>query len=201
MRSPRGFTLLEMLVAIGIFALLSAMAYGGLIRVLDTRDRLEAQRDFWRGLSVAFVQIEDDLFQTRARTVRDVYGNPQPAMRGQPVDSRALGEPSLEFTRGGRFVLGQAPLADLQRVGYRLHDGTLWRLIWPALDQPAQSEPRESPLLGNIEEMRLRFYAPAGAWVDYWPPENQARGLPLAVEISLTIAGHGQFVRLLRVNG
>jgi len=62
-----GFTLLEILVAVGIFALFSAMAYGGLIRVLDTRDRLDAERDYWRGLTMSFLQIEDDLAHARDR--------------------------------------------------------------------------------------------------------------------------------------
>jgi general secretion pathway protein J len=202
MRAARGFTLLEVLVAVGIFALLSALAYGGLIHVLNTRDRLEVERDFWRGLSVAFVQMEDDLSQVRARTVRDVYGNPQPALRGQPPDTRATGEPALVFTRAGQFLTEQSTHADLQRVGYRWRDGTLWRLTWPALDQPTQSTPQESPLLAHVTDFRLRFYAPGGGWVDFWPPDNQPpRILPLAVEMTLEIEGRGRFLRLLRVNG
>lgn len=200
-RRESGFTLLEVLVAVGIFALFSAMAYGSLLRVLDMRDRLETEREFWRGLALSFAQMEDDLSQARARTVRDVYGNPLPALRGQPVDSRALGEPSLEFTRGGRSVLGKATYSDLQRVGYRLQDKTLSRLTWPELDRPVRSEPSAQPMLEHVDEFRLRFYAPGGDWVDQWPATQQPRTLPAAVEITLTITGRGQFVRVFRVNG
>jgi general secretion pathway protein J len=200
-----GFTLLEVLVAVGIFALFSAMAYGGLLHMLDTRDRLETEREFWRGLGLSFVQMADDLSQARERTIRDAYGNPLPALRGQPVDSRALGEPSLEFTRGGRTVLGNVAYSDLQRIGYRLRDGSLWRLTWPALDRPPASEPHEQLLLEHVDDLRLRFYAPGGGWVDQWPAVNQPpdnlRNLPGAVEMTLTITGRGQFVRLFRVNG
>lgn len=199
-RPERGFTLLEVLVAIGIFALVSAMSYTALQQMLATRDRLDGEREFWRGLSLAFVQIGDDLANARARTVRDAYGNPLPAFRGQPVDSRALGEPSLELTRGGLFVLGDGVRADLQRVGYRLQDGRLYRLAWPQLDRPPQSEPVASPLLANVEALRVRFYAPAGGWVETWPTDARAP-LPAAVELSLTIKGRGQFLRVFRVNG
>jgi general secretion pathway protein J len=206
--SPRarvsGFTLLEVLVAVGIFALFSAMAYGSLLRILDTRDRLETERDFWRGLSLSFMQIEDDLAQTRTREVRDPPGLSQlPAFRGQPVDSRALGDASLEFTRGGLMVIGDGARSDMQRIGYRLRDGTLSRLVWPALDQPPVGEPRELPLLEHVEEMRVRFYVLTGGWVDYWPAPTQTGAsspLPAAVEMTLKIEGRGEIVRVFRVN-
>ena len=203
-----GFTLLEVLVAVGIFALFSAMAYGSLLRILDTRDRLQTERDFWRGLSISLLLVEEDLAQARSRTVRGPNGlDILPAFRGQPVDSRALGEPSLEFTRGGQMVLGDGARSDLQRVGYRLREGTLSRLVWPALDQPVVSEPRAAPLLEHVEELRVRFYAQPGGWVDAWPASTQTGApvandaLPLAVELILKIEGRGEIVRVFQVNG
>lgn len=200
-----GFTLLEILVAVGIFALFSAMAYGSLMRILDTRDRLELERDFWRGLTLSLMQIEEDLAQARPRNVRNPNGlsDPRPAFLGQPVDSRALGDASMEFTRGGQLVLGDGARSDMQRIGYRLRDGNLVKLIWPALDQAPASEPREVPLLDHVQELRVRFYAPAGGWVDYWPqnPPDPNNLLPSAVEMTLTLEGRGEFQRIFRVKG
>lgn len=184
------------------------MAYGSLIRILDTRDRLDKERDFWHGVTLSLMQIEEDLAQARPRSIRNAIGLPQeePAFRGQPVDSRALGEASLEFTRGGRIVFGDSVRSDLQRVGYRLRERTLERLIWPALDQAPASKPRDLALLENVEEMRVRFYAPAGGWVDYWPAAAQnstttINPLPAAVEMTLKIEGRGEIVRVFRVRG
>ena len=201
-----GFTLLEILVAVGIFALFSAMAYGSLIRILDTRDRLEKERDFWHGVTLSLMQIEEDLAQARPRSVRNSLGlQPVPEFLGQPVDSRALGEASVEFTRGGRVVFGDSVRSDLQRIGYRLREQTLERLVWPALDRAPDSKPRELPLLEHVQEMRVRFYAPAGGWVDYWPAPGQSQPapdpLPAAVEMTLKIEGRGEIVRIFRVNG
>lgn len=197
-----GFTLLEVLVAISVFAIFSALAYGSLTRLLDSRDRVENERLFWRELALAFTQLEDDLTMARGRTVRDVFGNPLPAFRGQPVDTRAQGEPALAFTRGGHFVLSGSTRPDLQRVGYRLLDEKLLRLTWPALDQPAVSQPQTATLLEAVQELRVRFYASGGGWVDFWPPPGAPLNtLPVAVEVTLTIDGRGQFQRLLRVNG
>jgi general secretion pathway protein J len=203
-----GFTLLEVLVAVGIFALFSAMAYGSLLRILDTRDRLETERDYWRTLSLSLMLIEDDLAQARQRTVRGPDGlTVLPAFRGQAVDSRALGEPSLEFTRGGQVVLGDGARSDMQRVGYQLREGTLSRLVWPALDQPVVSEPRAAPLLEHVEELHVRFYAQPGGWTDSWPASTPTGApippdaLPLAVELTLKIEGRGEIVRVFRVKG
>jgi len=197
----RGFTLLEVLVAVGVFAVFSALAYGSLTRLLESRDRIEAERVFWRDLSLALTQLEDDLSMARERTVRDVYGNPLPAFRGQPVDPRAAAEPSLEFTRGGLFVLPNSTRPDLLRVGYRLREGKLERLVWSALDRPTQIVPQAATLLDNVSDMKVRFFVKSAGWVEQWPQPNAPLvGLPQAVELTLTLEGHGQIQRLLRVN-
>lgn len=201
MKNNRGFTLLELLVAIGIFALISAIAYGSLTRLMVERERLEAEHDFWRSLSLTFTRFEDDFSQARERSVRDVIGFTQPAFRGQPTDTRATATPSVEFTRGGVLTFGDGVRSDLQRVAYRLDDGTLKRLTWPVLDLGPQTVPVETPLLKNVEEFRVRFYAPAGAWLDLWPAEGINDALPRGVEVKVTLKGRGEFTRLFLVNG
>jgi len=201
MKHIRGFTLLELLVAIAIFALVSAIAYGSLNRLLQDRQHLDAEHEFWRSLSLTFTRMEDDFSQARERKVRDAIGFSQPAFRGQPTDTRATGLPSVEFTRGGVLTFTSGARSDLQRIGYRLVDGTLKRLVWPVLDQGPQTTPQEYPLLAHVEEFRVRFFAPAGVWLDQWPAEGIADVLPRGVEIKLTLTGRGEFTRLFLVNG
>jgi len=196
----RGFTLLEILVAVGVFAIFSALAYGSLDRILDSRDRIDTERRFWRQLAIAFTIMEDDLAMARGRTVRDNYGNPRAAFIGQAVDTRPQGDPAMSFTRGGVFVLSDSTRPDLLRVGYRLTDGKLLRVTWPALDQPNQSQPQSTSLLDHVTEMRVRFYTTNGGWLDVWPPPGGDLALlPAAVELTITIDGRGQYQRILRV--
>jgi general secretion pathway protein J len=204
MKRNSGFTLLELMVAIGIFALVSLIAYGSLNRLLNDRQRLDAEHEFWRTLSLTFARMEDDLSQARERSVRDTIGFSQPAFRGQPTDTRATGLPSVEFTRGGVLTFDSGTRSDMQRIAYRLVDGTLKRMVWPVLDQGPQSTPLELPLLKNVEDFRVRFYVPAGIWIDEWnaaginpilPP------LPRGIEVKLTLTGRGEFTRFFLING
>lgn len=205
-----GFTLIEVLVAVAIFALISAMAYGALNQVLRVRDRVDAEREFWKSLSLTWLLIEDDLRQARARPVRDEYGNIQPAFVGQPTDTRALGSPSVMLTRGGVLITADMVRSDLQRVAWRLEeDHGLRRLTWPMLDRaPVSTEPAApTPLLTGVNEFKLRFLNSDGRWLEVWPPLEQTAGnaavaalaLPRGVEVTLDIQDRGRMTRLFVV--
>ncbi|MDH3669692.1 MAG: type II secretion system minor pseudopilin GspJ [Gammaproteobacteria bacterium] len=200
-KSQRGLTLLELIVAVGVFALFSMMAYGALNRVLDQRDQIEEKREYWRALSLTFLRMEEDMAQARARPVRDIDGTTLPSLRGQSTDTRALADPTLELTRGGVLVFGEGIRSDLQRVGYRLEDNVLLRLTWPVLDRAPQTEPFESPLLRDVETFEVRFYSLGGNWIDVWPVEELSEELPRGVEVTLTLTNGNEFKRVFFVNG
>lgn len=194
-----GFTLLEVLVALGIFALFSAMAYGGVTRLLENRERVEAERLFWRGFTLAFARMHDDFAFARDRPIRKESGAPESnAFEGRPTDPRALGEPSVEFTRGGASSVGN--LSDLQRVGYRFKEGVLYRMHWPVLDRAPATQPVSVPILEGVEEFNIRFFD--HAWVDHWPPQGTTANhppRPRAVEVTLVHRTRGSYTRTFLV--
>jgi general secretion pathway protein J len=198
-RSLRGFTLLEVLVAIAVFAVFSAMAYGGVSRMLNDRALLEQENQFWRELAITFLRMEDDLRHARERGIRGIGGEPLPPFLGQPTDTRALAEPSLEFTRGGVAVIGDARRSDLQRVAYRLSEGVLYRLTWPVLDRAPLSQPLESVMLDDVDDFQIEFYNRSNTKLNRWPLPNQT-DMPPAVELTLVIKGRGSYTRLFLVN-
>jgi len=202
----RGFTLLELLVALAVFAIMSIAAYSGLSNVLFTRAAVETENHRLAMTQLAFHRLEQDLEQVIPRSVRDEYGEPQPALCGNIQDSEAL-----LFTRAGwDNPLGQ-PRANLQRVAYRLREGRLWRLHWDVLDRGGLAELREIMLLDRVRELRLRFLDQDDAWRNDWPPpadnlsdsERKPKPdlLPRAVEISLTLEDWGEITRLLLLPG
>ena len=201
-RRARGFTLIELLVALLIFGIFSALAYGGLSRLLDGRERLSDEQRTWEQLAQVFMRISDDAAHARSRSVRDEAGVALlPPFLGRPYDSRALGEPSMEFTRGGELKYGVAAESDLRRVAYRLKDGQLYRVTWPVLDRAPVTKPFEAPLIGNVESFEVRFADSTGNTVPTWPaggvnPNNP----PQAIEVTLALEGVGSFKRLFMVN-
>jgi len=194
-------------VAIAIFALASAMAYGSLDQMLRTRDRLEEEREFWQAMTLLMLRLEQDVGQVRLRPVRDVDGRTIPALTGQPAESAIVLTPGLEFTHGGILVAGEGARSDLQRVAYRVEDKLLKRYAWGPLDRSPNSKPVETPLLGGVEEFRIRYLDSKGAWTDTWPPPSAAGtqsarepDLPRGVEMKLTITGRGEFTRLFVIS-
>lgn len=206
----RGLTLLEMLVAIAIFALIAVMAYGALNQVLRIRDRVTAERRFWSGLAMCFAHLQDDLSQVRPRPVIDDDGQILQPFIIRPEDMQVLNAPQLEFTRGGVLVTGNAACSDLERVGYQLENHVLWRLSWPVLDRAPNTVPVKSAVLRNVTEFRVRAFTSGQLWSDLWPqlsgsspiasPMNPLSPFPRGVEIKLAIRGRGRFRWLFLVH-
>ena len=197
-----GFTLIELLVALVIFGIFAVLAYAGLGRLLENRERLTEEQRVWQELSLTFLRISDDVAHARSRAVRDVSGFELRAFVGRPFDPRALAEPSLELTRGGELNYGGGPHSDLRRVAYRLKEGRLVRITWPVLDRAPVTVPLEAPLLGDVEAFELRFYETSGGSVDSWPTATSGPDVPpRAMEVTLAVKGVGRFKRLFLVNG
>lgn len=201
--ASRGFTLLELLVALAVFAILATAAYGGLRSVLFTRAAVEAQSQRLAAVQLAFHRLGQDLEQVTRRGIRDEYGEPQAALLGGTL----AGEPLLLTRAGWANPLGQ-PRASLQRVAYQLRDGQLWRLYWPVLDRGGLVEPREMRVLDQVREFRIRFLDQNESWRNDWPPPagegsspQNPDPLPRAVEISLTLEDWGEITRLLLLPG
>lgn len=202
MTGQQGFTLLEILVAIGILAVMSIMAFGGLTYVIDSREQLDAHRADQRRLIMAMLRLEEDLLQIRDRRIRTLDGSDAPVLRGQPADTRALAEPSLEFTRGGQAIIGKVPRTDLVRVGYRLDDeGRLFRMTWPVLDRAPDTEARSQLLLEEVNDFKSRFYYDEH-WVEQWPPRligetDKHPPLPLGIEVTIKFKDGKDIQRLI----
>ncbi len=201
-RPTRGFTLLELLVALAVFSIMAIAAYSGLRNVLYTRAAVEEQNRRLTSVQLALYRLEQDIEQAVPRGIRDEYGEPQGALLGG-----ALAVDRLILTRAGwDNPLGQ-PRATLQRIAYRLRDGRLWRLYWPVLDRGGLIEPRETLLLDRVRDFKARFLD-QDDWRDDWPPpvsDDETKPdpdrLPRAVEISLTLEDWGEITRLLPLPG
>lgn len=206
MKRARGFTLLELLVALSIFTVMAAMAYGGLSSVIEARSQVDAALERNQRLQQTIFRLQSDLGQTAARGIRDEFGDARPALASDA-------DTALAFTRQGWRNPLDEPRSHLQRVQYRLDgENRLVRNHWRVLDRAQDSVPVETILLEDVERLEWRFLDPAREWRDRWPPlaaggpPGNAPGpeyntLPIAVELRLTTENHGEIRQLFAIPG
>ncbi len=198
-----GFTLLELLIALAIFALLAVMAYGGLSKVLATEDILAEQLDRLTEVQRTFTFLEHDILQAVPRPVRNEFGDVQPYLLGRdPLMVRD--QPLLALTRGGYPNPLGARRSNLLRVDWRLKDDDLYRDTWPVLDRAQDTQPRSRRFCTRVERFNLRYLDDKKKWQTQWPPPGQAAQtlvMPLAVEITLELADWGELKRLVMLGG
>ena len=202
-RRAGGFTLLELLIALAIFGLLSVMSYSGLKSVLDQHAGTDEAADRLGELQKIYLVMQRDIEQIVPRPVRSEYGDPLPALEGGEV---------LQFTRGGWSNPLQRPRSSLQRVGYAFQDNELVRYTWQVLDRAQDSLPLQQPLTGAVSNMSVRYLSTEDAWHANWPPDDtdaqvitggqsaeQLTELPKAVEMTLEHDHLGELVWLFRL--
>jgi len=197
-RQTYGFTLLEMLVAIAILAILSTMAFGGLIEVQNNSEHLDKQELRLSQIQLTFVNLERDLQQLVHRPIRNQYGTERPSIAGQ-------GEYLMELTRGGYRNPAHVARSLLQRVAYVMEDDKLERLYWYVLDQAQDSLPAKQVMLDKVKSVEIQFLDQSDNWSSYWPPpEAQASAagaalpdnFPRAVSIKLELKDVGTIRRI-----
>ena len=200
--STRGFTLLELLVAVTVFAILSAMAYGGLRNIIDNSQQTDSAMQRLQQVQLAMLKISRDFTQLSARNIRDEYGNSSSA-----ILTTAGSDIFIEFTRGGRRNPAELLRSHLQRVAYKLEENSLSRLHWPQLDRTQEMEPYETLLLDDVERAEIRFLDNNNEWHNEWPPLDSSvvtgdTTVALsAIEFTLELQDWGELVRLFLVSG
>ncbi len=188
-RAPQsGFTLLELLVALAIFALMSAMAYGGLQTLLESREHTERAAERFSRLQSTLLFLQQDLSQVMERSTRDELGDREPVFVG--ADTEYL----LQLTRGG--ATGRSETVSLQRVAYRMEENRLQRVIWPVLDRVQGTEPLVMDLVDGLTDIQIRFLDEE--WQPDWPGQG-GRPLPRAVEIHLVTDRWGEIRRVFPI--
>jgi general secretion pathway protein J len=199
----RGFTLLELVVAMAIFAIMSAIAYSGLNNVLLARNQTDAHAQQLRQLQLAMNWFARDIEQAVDRGVRDEYGEVLPPVVGNDFEGYLI-----ELTRGGWRNPVNHARSHLQRVAYAVRDEKLLRAYWRVLDRAEDSKAYEQTLLEGVTGVEIRYLGLDNEWKTSWPAlSSQSLGavnqnsplMPRAMEINVETKQFGKITRLLRV--
>jgi general secretion pathway protein J len=190
-----GFTLVELLVALAIFAILAGFAYRGLTAMLDGREALQKESRKWRDVALVVGRLERDLGAVLPRRAVGASGTSYAALSSS-LDLVSA-PPGLALTRSGNALL-ESPLSAPQRVGWRLRDGRVERLSWSGVDAAPREEPVATPVLADVSALAFRFMDPrSGEWRPTWGVSATDEGLPAAVEATLALASGDRVVRVI----
>lgn len=193
-----GFTLIEVLVALLIFAVLAAMSYRSMSALLQTKERVESDAKQWQSVMHFFARMDDDLLQHVNRPFT-LHGRIYPAWYATPI---AQGDDAqLMLTRLGDPNQSNA-LMDTRLIGYQLSNGNIEWLVWPSPDNPSETKPSRYVVLSGVKQISMRFMeAQSHQWADHWPlvqskGETIAISKPNAMEITVVLNTGERLTRL-----
>lgn len=197
----KGFTLLEVLIAISITALIGLGAWQLLNSAIRTYELGQESLQSLSLLQRTQLAIERDFSQIVPRAIRDEFGDYQAALQSSEDFY------SVQLTRAGWRNPLQEKRSELQRVAYELNEGELLRHHWKVLDRAQDSSPVTRRLLEDVVSFEIAYLNDSDAWVDEWPPQvNEASSesqdkmleyanLPRAVRVVLEHPRYGSITR------
>ncbi|MAH24680.1 MAG: type II secretion system protein GspJ [Gammaproteobacteria bacterium] len=195
-----GFTLVEILVALLVFAVVGLLSTRLLSQSIDNQNNLQDRGQRLAEIHRAMRVLQRDIVQLSRRKIRDAQGEELPAL---VVSDQG----AIEFSRvGWRNPLRQ-PRSEVQRVGYRWQDEKIIRGYWLTLDRSYDAEPAYQTLLENVEAIEFFAVDQLGNEHRQWPLDPEANVVTeegealylAAILVRAEIAPYGMIERIWQV--
>lgn len=203
-----GFTLIEVLIAMFITAIVGLMAFSGLDAAVNAIERNKEQSAQLDNLNRLFSVLGRDLRHTVARSIRDENGETQATFI-------LTDEPRLSFTRSAWFNPREKQIkrSEVQRLEYRLEENKLYRRTWYSLDRSDENAMVEAVLIDGVTNIRYQVLWQSGQnsganklggrWLESWPDNSLGTNLetvPFAIKLNIELEGLGEIERLYELN-
>jgi general secretion pathway protein J len=195
-KKPTGFTLLEILLALFIFTIISMIIVSALHTIFSSQTATEKSAAKFTQLQVAMTLLSRDFEQVINRPIT----NPTGIIEGAFVGTHN----SVTFTHAGLTnPLGQMQRSTLQRTHYEIINEMLLRVTWPQLDQTTHTLADKRILLKHVSELEFQYLDQRGHFQTRWPPPDQTDkgALPQAVRVSVTVQDLGKISQLYIIPG
>lgn len=195
LKKKSGFTLLEIIIALFIFSIVSMILVSALHNVLNIQSGTEKKAARLAKLQIALLLMSHDIEQTIHRPIINAAGAQQ-GFVGSPD--------TILFTHAGLTnPFGQIQRATLQRTRYQFNNKkTLTRTTWPVLDQTHDTSSDTRELLDDVTDLHFEYLDSKGKFQTLWPPLDQQQAiLPRAVRVSLTLKNWGNITQLYIIMG
>ncbi len=197
MNKSRGFTLLEVLIAVALFAILALSATGLLSTVLDSQQVSQENNKKINELQRAFLVMERDFLQMARRKVRLEGETPLDGFIHDNESTYSANTHGIAFVRKGwRNPALMLPRSDVQAVAYQLDGDVFNRLHYVFADPVVGTEPKVRPLINDVLAVDFEYHN-GKKWVKDLPADD----LPLAVAIEIEIEHYGLVRRQFLVPG
>lgn len=181
-----GLTLIEMLVALAVFAVLGIMGYRAAAMAMESRQRVAAELQRWRDIANVMQVLETDLTQYVERPGTGGGGAPS-------IDNLKLVQADGNFELS--FLKLDGGGGSVRRRGYRLAGSQLFQLRWPGTD--GVSTPESYPVLALVAKGRCAVVGVDGQRYSNWPDAKGTRqSSPAALELELELTDVGSIRRL-----
>jgi general secretion pathway protein J len=194
----KGFTLLEIILALFIFSIISIVLIRGLHTVLTAQSATEKSAARFAKVQIALTLISRDFEQIIDRPITNSTGTLENSLIGNQTN--------VTFTHAGLVnPMGQLLRSTLQRTRYQATNGNLIRESWQVLDQAPNSLPSSRILLNNVTELHFEYLDKDGHFHNKWPPpENQQQAgteMPKAIKIFIALQDWGKITQLYLIPG
>ena len=197
-----GFTLIEVLLAMGITTFVALLAYSGLSASITAAESQQLQAQQIVDIQLPLTVLERDIRNAVARPIRDEYDDRVEALVGG-----AFNDYLLVLTRRGWDNPRELSRGELQRVRYQLLDDVLWRESWSVLDRVSEEAGQQrTRLLQGVRDIEIAFLDSAssgasrsplgGEWLDEWDIPQR---LPAAIKIQFEVEGFGEVARVISI--
>ncbi len=176
-RRQQGFTLLEVMIALMVFAMISMMAWQIIHGAMENAAFTDKQTANLSQLQLTYSRLERDMTQM---VPRPVHGD-ESAFHHQ--------QQAIVFTTQDNLAaFGRPTEPDILRVNWLLDKNTLWREFSPALDMASATQGTRVPVLEHVKAVQWRFFQ------DGWRPNWESKtDIPQGVELTLTMENDEQW--------
>ena len=195
----RGFTLLEILVAMAIASIIGVGAMVLLDRATLAHKNIQQQGDRYNAIERTMLFISNDIQQIAPRKFRDEFGD----IKENLSSDDSIGKTHLSFTRLGRRNPARLARSNLEKLTYLVEDEQLKRISYLYPDGMNVEQGLNRTLLDKVDELSIQFFNGEN-WSDFWPVDSSASTqeqaanniLPVAIRVTLELQDIGPINRL-----
>ena len=190
--NAKGFTLVEILVAIFLSSLIGILVLSGLSTSLSINEKTLNRSNLLSQIALTDKIIKRDLLHALDRNARDERGD----VRDWPLYGEVLLDEAIFLAFSIHTPIREGSRGALKWVEYSKEGSQIIRSEYSYVDRVLDSFKHSSILLDSVDSLDLKFFN-QGSFAEAWPPQEtvELSGLPQMIEISFKFESYGDVFR------